>query len=882
MENQDIDKMFNDAGKSAEENPTFPAFEKVWEKVEEKLDKKEQKKRIIPLWFPYGMVAGLALTFGVLYFIKDDKVKIEPQVADRIEGKPALYQQSDSLKIQNLDREIQKNIAANPIKNPTEIIAYEAAIPLKIEAYAIPPTKDYVINDPVADEIAPPVHYEVANGTKGLEEVVVTGAMGIKMKKNKNAINTSEISATELEKAPSSNILNALSGKVAGVEVSKKVKDLVAYNNSKVTEIEEVKLLGYGVQRKTSMTASYSVTSSAMMSQMLIESSKSANQFRFRSTRKMLMGKVDGALIPQDYSFLIPNRKLLRKGLDLSKLNEPIVVIDGIVYKTNVSALVNPEIIETIDEISDNSLVNKYGKKAENGVITIQTKNLTNSQKRKLKRTLKHWTKEGIGMFSNNEFYEKTKIVNPDEEYNPIVENPFESIQNQPLSTFSIDVDKAAYSNIRRMINNGQKVDKNAVRIEEMINYFNYQYPQPKPNRPFSINTEYSDAPWNPNHKLLKIGLQGMNVLENNLPASNLVFLIDVSGSMSDDNKLPLLKESFKVLLGKLRPQDKVALVVYAGSAGTVLEPTSANEKDKIIEALDNLNAGGSTAGGEGIELAYKLAQENFIKNGNNRVILATDGDFNVGTSSQADLQTLIEEKRQTGIFLTCLGFGMGNYKDNKMETLADKGNGNYAYIDNLQEANKFLGKEFAGSMYAIAKDVKIQIEFNPKLVKSYRLIGYENRKLRNEDFKNDKIDAGELGIGHTVTALYEIIPQDVESDFAPDNLDLKYSQISEFGVARNELATIKFRYKKPDGDKSIEITQIVNASDSKIEKASADFKFATSVAWFGLVLRNSKLIKDKDLTKIENLAKQGKSNDEDGYRSEFIRLIESYKGIAK
>ena len=882
MENQDIDKMFNDAGKSAEENPTFPSFEKVWEKVEEKLDKKEQKKRIIPLWLPYGMVAGLALTFGVLYLMKDDKVKIEPQVADRIEGKAALNQQSDSLKIQNLDREIQKNIAANPIKNPTEIIAYEAPIPQKIEAYTIPPTRDYVINDPVAYEIAPPVHYEVANGTRSLEEVVVTGAMGIKMKKNKNAINTSEISATELEKAPNSNVFNTLFGKVAGVEVSKKVKDLVAYNNSKVTEIEEVKLLGYGVKRRTSMTASYSVTSSAMMSQMLIENSKSANQFRFRSTRKMLMGKVDGALIPQDYSFLIPNRKLLRKGLDLSKLNEPIVVIDGIVYKTNVSALVNPEIIETIDEISDNSLANKYGKKAENGVITIQTKNLTNSQKRKLKRTLKHWTKEGIGMFSNNEFYEKAKIVNPDEEYNPIVENPFESIQNQPVSTFSIDVDKAAYSNIRRMINNGQKVDKNAVRIEEMINYFNYQYPQPKQNRPFSINTEYSDASWNPNHKLLKIGLQGMNVLENNLPASNLVFLIDVSGSMSDDNKLPLLKESFKVLLEKLRPQDKVALVVYAGSAGTVLEPTSASEKDKIIEALENLNAGGSTAGGEGIELAYKLAQENFIKNGNNRVILATDGDFNVGTSSQADLQTLIEEKRQTGIFLTCLGFGMGNYKDNKMETLADKGNGNYAYIDNLQEANKFLGKEFAGSMYAIAKDVKIQIEFNPKLVKSYRLIGYENRKLRNEDFKNDKIDAGELGIGHTVTALYEVIPQDIESDFATDNLDLKYSQISEFGVARNELATIKFRYKKPDGEKSIEITQIVNASDGKIEKASADFKFATSVAWFGLVLRNSKLIKDKDLTKIENLAKQGKANDEDGYRSEFIRLIESYKGIAK
>ena len=882
MENHDIDKMFNEAGKLEEENTTFPNFEKVWQKVEKKLDKKEEKKKLIPIWLPYGIAAGLALTFGVLYFMNDEKVKIEPQISQNNPEISAPKTHADSLKIQNLDREIQENIAANPIENSGEIIAYQdAPIPPKVEVYAVPPS----IASPVADAIAPPVRYEVSNEVAASKFYMRDGNYTTDeyyINKTEKIGSVSKVSAAELQRTPNSNVVNALSGKVAGVKVSKKVKDLVAYNDNKVVEIEEVKLVGYGLKRKQSMTASYSVVNSQSMSRMLFENSKNANQFRFRSTKKMLKGEVDGALIPENHSFLIPNRKLLRKGLDLSKLQEPIVVIDGEVYKTNVSPLINPEIIENIEEISDNSLVKKYGKKAENGVITIETKNLSNSQKRKLKRTLKHWTKEGIGMFSDSEFYEKAKIVNTDEEYNPIVENPFENIQNQPLSTFSIDVDKAAYSNIRRMINNGQKVDKNAVRIEEMINYFNYQYPQPKANRPFSINTEYNDAPWNPNHKLLKIGLQGMNALENNLPASNLVFLIDVSGSMDEENKLPLLKESFKVLLEKLRPQDKVALVVYAGSAGTVLEPTSATEKDKIMEALENLNAGGSTAGGEGIELAYKLAQENFIKNGNNRVILATDGDFNVGISSQADLQTLIEEKRQTGIFLTCLGFGMGNYKDNTLETLADKGNGNYAYIDNLQEANKFLGKEFAGSMYAIAKDVKIQIEFNPKFVKSYRLIGYENRKLRNEDFKNDKIDAGELGIGHTVTALYEVIPQNVESEFAPENSDLKYSQITEFGVVKNELATIKFRYKKPDSDKSTEMIQIVNNAENRIENASPDFKFAASVAWFGLALRDSKLIKDKNLDKIMELSKQGKSNDEEGYRSEFVRLIESYRGISK
>ncbi len=461
------------------------------------------------------------------------------------------------------------------------------------------------------------------------------------------------------------------------------------------------------------------------------------------------------------------------------------------------------------------------------------------------------------------------------ESYAALEENPFESPLKEPLSTFSIDVDNASYTNIRRFINEGQKVPKDAVRVEEMINFFKYKYPQPDGQHPFSINTEYSDCPWNKNSRLLKIGLQGKDVPMANLPATNLVFLVDVSGSMDEPNKLPLLKESMKILVNELRSIDKVSIVVYAGSAGVVLEPTSGDNKDEIMDAFDDLHAGGSTAGGEGIELAYKLAQQNFIKEGNNRVVIATDGDFNVGASSDDDMLKLIEQKRESGVFLTVLGFGMGNYKDSKMEILADKGNGNYAYIDNIQEANRFLGKEFKGSMFAIAKDVKIQIEFNPNHVQAYRLIGYENRKLNAEDFKNDKIDAGELGSGHSVTALYEIVPVGVESDYVPS--DLKYTKTPK--VAENhsdELATVKFRYKKPDGNKSIEIVNIIADKKTDLENSSADFKFTTAVSWFGLKLRDSKYIVSSSSSDIKRLAKSGLSNDEDGYRSEFVRLVDA------
>ncbi|OXA94972.1 vWA domain-containing protein [Flavobacterium hercynium] len=490
----------------------------------------------------------------------------------------------------------------------------------------------------------------------------------------------------------------------------------------------------------------------------------------------------------------------------------------------------------------------------------------------------------------NPELYEESSDIivsspeQPDEAYMPeensesytaLEENPFESPNKEPLSTFSIDVDNASYTNIRRFINEGQKVPKDAVRVEEMMNFFKYNYPQPDEQNPFSINTELSDSPWNKNSQLLKIGLQGKNITMNNLPASNLVFLIDVSGSMSDSNKLPLLKESMRILVKELRPQDKVSIVVYAGSAGVVLDPTSGDKKDDIINAFDRLNAGGSTAGGEGIELAYQLAQQNFIKEGNNRVVIATDGDFNVGASSDSDMEKLIEDKRKSGVFLTVLGFGMGNYKDSKMEVLADKGNGNYAYIDNIQEAKRFLGKEFKGSMFAIAKDVKIQIEFNPKHVQAYRLIGYENRKLKAEDFKNDAVDAGELGSGHTVTALYEIIPTGVESNYVPS--DLKYTKVKNNDANySDELATVKFRYKKPDGDTSIEMVHTIANKNVALERSSPDFKFASAVAWFGLKLRESKYISNTSSAEIKKLAKSGLAHDDEGYRAEFIRLVDA------
>ena len=463
------------------------------------------------------------------------------------------------------------------------------------------------------------------------------------------------------------------------------------------------------------------------------------------------------------------------------------------------------------------------------------------------------------------------------EEYDGINENIFHETLHNPLSTFSIDVDAASYSNIRRFINNGQRPPKDAVRIEEMINYFNYDYQQPQGEDPFAIYTEISTAPWNEKHKLVHIGLQGKTIPTKNLPPSNLVFLIDVSGSMSDPNKLPLLKSSFKMLVEQLREQDKVAIVVYAGAAGVVLPSTSGAEKKKIIRALDELQAGGSTAGGAGIRLAYAIAKENFQKQGNNRVIIATDGDFNVGESSNASMERLVEEKRNDGIFLTVLGFGMGNYKDSKMETLADKGNGNYAYIDTILEAQKVLVNEFGGTLFTIAKDVKLQIEFNPANVTAYRLIGYENRVLKNEDFNNDKKDAGELGSGHTVTALYEIIPVGVESPFFKID-DLKYQtpKVDASAVKAKELMTVKFRYKRPNEDVSKLIVHPLIDEGSKLDKASENFRWSAAVAGFGMLLRDSEYVKGYSIDQVLQLAQGARGNDPEGYRIEFINLVKT------
>ena len=611
--------------------------------------------------------------------------------------------------------------------------------------------------------------------------------------------------------------------------------------------LDEVVVIGYATQKREQVTGS-----------VINIKSEAIERYPTTNVQQAVSGRVAGVAITNNNVGAAPN--IMIRGISTNN-NTPLYVIDGVPYENEPK--LDPKNIKSVDVLKDVTSSAIYGAKGSNGVVLITTQNgiYKGLTEKELKAKL-----DTINTYS--------QPTPNQEDYENFVENPFETPKTAPLSTFSIDVDNASYTNIRRFINNGQAVPKDAVRIEEMMNFFKYSYPQPTDKHPFSINTEYSDCPWNSKHQLLKIGLQGKNIPTDDLPASNLVFLIDVSGSMSNANKLPLLKQSLKILLNELRKEDKVSIVVYAGAAGLVLPSTSGDQKQTIINALDNLNAGGSTAGGAGIELAYKTALENFIKGGNNRVILATDGDFNVGSSSNKDMETLIEEKRKSGVFLTCLGYGMGNYKDSKMEVLANKGNGNYAYIDNIQEANRFLGKEFKGAMFAIAKDVKIQIEFNPKHVQSYRLIGYENRKLRPEDFKNDAIDAGELGSGHTVTALYEIIPTGIESTYSLP--DLKYTNTTNTANYSTELATIKFRYKKPDGDKSIEMVQTINDKTVALKTTSEDFKFTTAVAWFGLKLRDSKLVSDKETSSILALAKGGLSKDIDGYKAELIRLIET------
>jgi Ca-activated chloride channel family protein len=463
------------------------------------------------------------------------------------------------------------------------------------------------------------------------------------------------------------------------------------------------------------------------------------------------------------------------------------------------------------------------------------------------------------------------------EGYATIHENGYKDVLKQPLSTFSIDVDKASYSNVRRFINQGQLPNKDAVRIEEMINYFSYDYPEPRGKHPFSVYTELSTCPWNPKHQLLHVGLKGKSIDKEELPASNLVFLLDVSGSMNSPNKLPLLKNAFHMLVNELRPEDRVAIVVYAGAAGLVLESTPGDEKQKILDAINRLSAGGSTAGGQGLLLAYKVAEDNFIKEGNNRIILATDGDFNVGVSSNAEMERLVEKKRDNGVFMTVLGFGMGNYKDDKMEIIADKGNGNYAYIDNILEARKVMVSEFGGTLFTIAKDVKFQLEFNPARVKAYRLIGYENRLLNDEDFNDDKKDAGEMGSGHNVTALYELIPAGSDENISSiDPLKYQKNQDRVETDITKELLTVKLRYKQPDGNTSTKFEEAVAGKLRNLNSTSTSFRFSAAVAEFGLLLRDSEYKGNASIEDIIALAQKSRGDDPEGYRGEFLQLVKT------
>ncbi len=474
------------------------------------------------------------------------------------------------------------------------------------------------------------------------------------------------------------------------------------------------------------------------------------------------------------------------------------------------------------------------------------------------------------------------------EAYDRIVENAFLAVRENPLSTFSIDVDTASYANMRRFINAGQLPPKGAVRIEELINYFSYDYPEPKAKEkePFSVAMEVGPAPWKEEHQLVRIGLKGESVSAEKRPRANLVFLLDVSGSMNSPNKLPLVKQALKVLVEHLQPEDRVAIAVYAGASGLVLPSTPIKKKSEIVSALERLSAGGSTNGGMGIQLAYDVAKAHFVENGVNRVILCTDGDFNVGTTNQGDLVELIEEKAKTGTFLTVLGFGMGNYKDSTLEKLADHGNGNYGYVDSLAEAKKLLGSQIDGTLVAIAKDVKIQIEFNPASVKAYRLIGYENRVLAKEDFNDDRKDAGEIGAGHTVTALYEIVPMDIDIELPEVDL-LKYQtpmarpELKNRGL-EDELLTLKLRYKEPDENKSelMEIPLLVN--ESTLDEVSKDFKFAAAVAGFGMFLRDSDHKGDLSLDQVIELAGQGLGTDEQGERLEFLSMVKRVRDMKR
>jgi Ca-activated chloride channel family protein len=591
-----------------------------------------------------------------------------------------------------------------------------------------------------------------------------------------------------------------------------------------------------------------------------------------KNTKTATVSAVDGS-----YSITVPDEKAVLLFSAVGFVTKKVKVGNKKIINVQLSYTTNAlqEVVVTGYSSSQLNVVDSYDR------ITVMPSVNNNGISRQLAGKA-----AGVHIVTGEQELKKEKYNNTiadREGYDFIKENTFVKATENPLSTFSIDVDAASYSNVRRLLQQGSLPPAGAVRIEEMVNYFKYDYPQPEGDQPFTVNTEISDCQWNADHRLALIGLQGKNIPSANLPASNLVFLIDVSGSMESPDKLPLVQQSMKLLTDQLREQDNVAIVVYAGNAGLVLPSTSGANKIAIKNAIDALQAGGSTAGGEGIQLAYKTALAHFKSKGNNRVILCTDGDFNVGASSDDELERMIEKKRESGVFLTIMGFGTGNYQDAKMQKLADKGNGNHAYIDNLSEAKKVLVSEFGGTLFTIAKDVKLQVEFNPALVQGYRLIGYENRMLNKEDFNDDTKDAGELGSGHTVTALYEIIPAGKASPFLKNVDKLKYQAEAEFpkAVFNSEWMTVKLRYKQPAGNTSQLLEQAVGYAGKNKLHTSDNYRFAAAVASFGMLLRNSEFKQHASYTSVLQLAKTAVGKDAEGYRKEFVQLVKSAADIA-
>jgi Ca-activated chloride channel homolog len=903
------DKMFEAFKKASdqEENKDFPAMEKIWTRVEEKLDRKKDRKAII-LWQRIGIAASVLLiaTLGYIWvqpgtIPAEQPIVVQPDTKIQVTEKGIVLEETQTHEELIEKREPitkQKVNAVEKIQPVTdEAIAstpHENVFVKEVSVSEVPLAKTKDIQEvATAEIITSKVSLNPVSGMRTITGVVmdsyypVPGA-SVVVKGTSRGTQTDfdgkfSIQAKEGEQLVVSYV--GMKNKIVSINNSNNINLILEEDHT----LQEVVVVAQGY-KKTTQAKSVSVINSESVSR---KKEKRTNTSTDRNspatpqthgyasqvnqntqTIQSLQGQVAGLDIEYGSGAPGSGDKVVIRGISsVNSSNEPFYIINGLPVSSGAVKTIKAEDIKNIQVLKDANATALYGNRGQNGVIIITTnKKLTKKELKKLQKL----QEEGVVPPPGNLWNSFDGSHN--EDYEVFEENAFTSPRQVPLSTFSIDVDNASYTNIRRMINNGQKVTKDAVRIEEMINFFKYDYEGPKEQHPFAIHTEYSEAPWNAKHTLLRVGLQGKDVAIDDLPASNLVFLIDVSGSMDTPNRLPLVIESLKILTGQLREKDRVSIVVYAGASGLVLPSTSGAQKELIFEALNRLKAGGSTAGGAGIELAYKVAQEHFIKGGNNRVIIATDGDFNVGMSSNKDMEDLITEKRKTGVFLTCLGYGMGNYKDSKLQTLSQKGNGNYAYIDNIQEAHRFLAKEFKGSMFAIAKDVKIQMEFNPAHVQAYRLIGYETRKLRDEDFVNDAIDAGELGVGHTVTALYEIIPHGVESSFSTSLPELKYRtpQTKSSGNFPQELGTVKFRYKKPDGDKSTEMIHIIKNQAVPLTQSSPDFKFCSAVAWFGLKLRDSQWIENKNTQDIIQLAKQGLSNDPEGYRLEFIRLVQT------